>query len=352
MDTAAMHEEAWPYVLTLLPPNFDEAARKTQALVRCRKVPNAAALLRLALAYAVSDLSLKDVAAWAHAMQVVEITGPGLFYRLREAEGWLQEVLAGVLQADLAPAPTGIVGRLRIVDATVITGPGSVGTDWRVHAAVDPLAGTLRAVQVTDAHTGESFERFPIEAGDIVLGDRGYARAPGIAAVQAAQAHVLVRVSPACIRLCDPQRQVLRLDTMAAAVPQIGSREWPILVPVPPNPRGKGWPLSQATDWISARLIGGRTSQGEVIWLLTTVPQEELPAMQVMRLYRLRWQVELAFKRLKSLLHLDALPSRHGPTAKSWLLARLLAAALAQRLANPAGPFSPWGYALREATDS
>jgi len=66
-----------------------------------------------------------------------------------------------------------------------------------------------------------------------------------------------------------------------------------------------------------------------------------------MALYRLRWQIELLFKRLKSLLHLDTLPSRQGPTAKSWMLARLIAAALAQRLVQPSGPLSPWGYELR-----
>ena len=65
------------------------------------------------------------------------------------------------------------------------------------------------------------------------------------------------------------------------------------------------------------------------------------------RLHRLRWQIELLFKRLKSLLHLDTLPSRQGPTAKSWMLARFLAAALAQRLVEPNGPLSPWGYEIR-----
>ena len=73
-----------------------------------------------------------------------------------------------------------------------------------------------------------------------------------------------------------------------------------------------------------------------------------------MQLYRLRWQIELFFKRLKSLLHLDTLPSRQGPTAKSWMLARFLAAALAQRLVQPAGPLSAGGtnWARRGYTHS
>ena len=81
--------------------------------------------------------------------------------------------------------------------------------------------------------------------------------------------------------------------------------------------------------------------------MVTTVALSVLPAIRVLELYRLRWQVELFFKRLKSLLHLDTLPRREGPTAKSWMLARFLAAALAQKLVQPAGPLSPWGYDLR-----
>ena len=94
-------------------------------------------------------------------------------------------------------------------------------------------------------------------------------------------------------------------------------------------------------------MIAGRTREGEVIWVLTTVPQNLLPTASVLALYRFRWQIELFFKRLKSLLHLDTLPSRQGPTAKSWMLARLLAAAFAQQLVQPSGPLSPWGYELR-----
>lgn len=62
----------------------------------------------MALAYAVSDLSLKDVAAWASTLKVAEMTGPGLFYRLREAESWLERVLAQTLEDEIRKAPTGM----------------------------------------------------------------------------------------------------------------------------------------------------------------------------------------------------------------------------------------------------
>jgi hypothetical protein len=327
---------------------LEESARASGALVRCRNVPNAVALIRLALAYAVSDLSLKDVAAWARGLGVAQITGPGVFYRLREAEGWLQGVLAVTLQPDVVPTPVGMAGRLRIVDATVLTGPGSKGTDWRAHVLVDPVTGGLSSVELTNSRGGESYTRWTPTPGDILLGDQAYARARGIAAVCQAGAQVLVRVTPGAIRLCTPDRRVMRVAQLATEVPQVGPREWPVLVPIPPD-GATHWPLSKAKDWIPARLVAARTTEGKVIWLLTTLADGVLSAIQVLRLYRLRWQVELAFKRLKSLLHLDALPSRDGPTARSWLLSRLLAAALAQRLAQPNGPFSPWGYQLCQA---
>ena len=97
MPGPLLHEAEWEYVRTLLPADLEKSARQTNALLRCRNVPDAAALMRMALAYAVSDLSLKDVTTWASTLEVAEINGPGLFYRLREAEAWLERVLAQIL---------------------------------------------------------------------------------------------------------------------------------------------------------------------------------------------------------------------------------------------------------------
>ena len=69
MQALPLHEEDWAYVQTLLPSDLEESARATKALLRCRNVPDAAALIRMALAYAVSDLSLKDVAGFGQRLE-------------------------------------------------------------------------------------------------------------------------------------------------------------------------------------------------------------------------------------------------------------------------------------------
>lgn len=347
MATLPLHSEQWDYVRTLLPTDLEQTAKAMHALVRCRNVPDAEALMRMALAYAVSDLSLKDVAAWASAMKLAEITGPGLFYRLREAEDWLAHVLAQTLAAQTLASP--MKWPLRVVDATVINGPGPVAVQWRAHVLVDPATGGFRAVELTSNKGGEKLSRYPVRAGEVILGDRAYATARGVHAVQEAEAHVLVRLNPVTLRICDENKKRIYLEKREQKIPKVGGIEFNIIIPVPPpkTKSHKTWDSAKAIAWIPARVIAGRTREGEVIWVLTTVPQNLLPTASVLALYRFRWQIELFFKRLKSLLHLDTLPSRQGPTAKSWMLARLLAAAFAQQLVQPSGPLSPWGYELR-----
>lgn len=348
MDNPSLHDDRWwPYVLTLLPGDLDHSARASGALVRCRHVPNAEALIRLALAYGLSDLSLKDVAAWGRAMGLADLTGPGLFYRLREAESWLEVVLAKVLEKEMGPVATGF--GLRVVDATTICGPGAKGTDWRAHVLIDALTGEYRAVELTDHHGGESFWRHDIKAGELVLGDRGYAMARGIWSVKEGGGEVLARLNPHALRVCGADGSLLVVVDYEDLVPAVGAFDIDILIPIPPEKRTKShrtWKLSLARAWVESRLVAAKTSRGDIIWLVTTLSRSQASGVKVMGLYRLRWQIELFFKRLKTLLHLDTLPTRHGPTAKSWLLSRFLAAALAQKLLDSSGSLSPWGYEL------
>jgi hypothetical protein len=63
-------------------------------------------------------------------------------------------------------------------------------------------------------------------------------------------------------------------------------------------------------------------------------------------MYRGRWQVELAFKRLKSLLGLGHLKKVDPQGAKAWLQGKLLVAILIEALISLAERFFPWGYPI------
>ena len=347
MEPPSLHEEDWEYVRTLFPADLEQSAYRQGALLRSRNIVDAESFLRMALAYAVSDLSLKDVAAWATALGLATISGPGLFYRLRQAEDWLQQVLGQVLNDHVAEAAGGL--RLRVVDATVINGPGRKAVQWRAHVSIDPASGKIRAVELTDDSGGEKLGRHYFAEGQVVLGDRAYGTARGLHAVRQQGAHAVVRFNPATLRTCDDRRRRIYLAEKEAEVPKVGAVEFSIKIPVPPpkTRSHKIWDSAKAIAWVPARAIAARTRSGQVTWVVTTLPARQMSAIGILGLYRVRWQIELLFKRLKSLLRLDTLPSREGPTAKSWILARLIAAALAQKLVQPAGPLSPWGYELR-----
>ncbi len=98
-----------------------------------------------------------------------------------------------------------------------------------------------------------------------------------------------------------------------------------------------------------ARLDPRSVEAARFIMLFTTLPRDLLDAPAVLELYRVRWQIELTFKRLKQLLRLGRLPHQEPRAARTWILAKLVVALLLEQLYRNASAFSPWGYALRDA---
>ena len=81
--------------------------------------------------------------------------------------------------------------------------------------------------------------------------------------------------------------------------------------------------------------------------LFTTFPTELYSATEVLEWYRLRWQVELVFKRFKSLAQLGHLPKFDDESAKAWLYGKLLVALLTEKIVRHARTLSPWGYSVQ-----
>jgi hypothetical protein len=356
-------DQDWPFLVTLLAADLDTSARAWRALLRRRGVPDATALLRLALVYGYGRLSLRGTALWAREAGVARLSEVALLKRLKQASPWLGHLLATQLaaRAGLRPAWPGEL-RVRLMDATSVTRPGSKGTDWRLHFEVDLGRLAVTQVEVTDARGGETFKRSTPAPGEIVLGDRGYAQRQGIAAVRARDAQVLVRLNWATVPLEQADGQPFDLWAALATVPAAQPAEWAVRTRA----------AADGTPAVVGRLVALRKSpaaaeaaQREVrrsaqrhgktpdarsltaaayVLVFTTVAATTLTAAQVLELYRFRWQIELHFKRLKSLGALDELAAHDPALCRSYLLAQLLAHLLIEDLSHRWVDFSPWGY--------
>ena len=77
------------------------------------------------------------------------------------------------------------------------------------------------------------------------------------------------------------------------------------------------------------------------ILLLTSLPADTFPPADILALYRFRWQIEIAFKRFKSLAGLDQLPAKKPELARAWIYARLIVAIIAEQIAGQVPDSSP-----------
>jgi hypothetical protein len=346
----------WKYLCQYLPNNMSELAKQSGAVERWRNIKSGEELLRIILAYGIEDLSLRSTAAWSTQTDL-ELKDTSVLHRLRKAPPLLEKVLAHLLtqrlRAESAPGP-----EFRINDATVLSIPGSQGTDWRLHAVYDPVQCRLRQVEITDHQGGEQLERDRPRPGDIVCGDRGLAHARGIHAVTEVGAYVLLRMHWQNIRLQDAQGQPLDLDQILKRadagdtgtiinVPVQGKTPVPARLLIRPLP-------SEAANRSRQRLRRnaakkGRTPRATALRLagyfcvLTTLPQALASDDVVLELYRIRWQIELFFKRCKGLLHFDQLRAFDPDLVRTYCLAKLIEVALIQCLHEEAISFSPWG---------
>ena len=112
-------------------------AKETRALVRRRGVPDAQALLRLALARGPGGISLRQTATWTHFSGVADLTDASLNDRLHQSCDFLAAIWQLLAVRTPSPCLRWPGRRLRIADGSCVSKPGSRGTDWRVHGVHD-----------------------------------------------------------------------------------------------------------------------------------------------------------------------------------------------------------------------
>ena len=193
------------------------------------------------------------------------------------------------------------------------------------------------------------------------MADRGFTNRRGLRHVISYKADVVLRANLTNLPLLDQSGQRLELLPLlrTLAIGQAG--DWPAHA-------------QDAIGTIAVRLCAYRKTAAQTLAAQQAIEQEarkkkrnvhadtlegsgyvivlttltEPSAAAIMEFYRRSWQIELAFKRLKSLLQLGHLKKFDKDGARAWLQGKLLVACLIEKLILTAERFSPWGYATQD----
>jgi len=363
MKTDSLLNEDWSGVVTQLggTVSLNQTARATKAFRRPREIRCAVDLLRLVLAYCLGERGLRATAAWAAAVELTDVSNPAILYRLRQCGDWLT-LLIGQLLATAVPQPG--KGRLiRLVDATCVLKPGPEARKknrlWRVHAAFDLPAERFGCFELTDEHGGEQFDRIPVVKGEIRIGDRAYLQPARIANVLKRGADIIVRAGWRGARWLDVMRKPFDLHKELRKTRERLDRPiWiackgraPLALRLIAVRRSK---IAAEAARRAARKQGrksgytpSRKTLDAASWLIlvTSLPAKKYSTDDVLDLYRLRWRIELAFKRLKSLIDLKKPPGIDERSARPWVLAHLLLILLLEPLVDALEDSPHWAAA-------
>lgn len=350
MKQPLLLDKGFDAILEELPSDYEQQAYQCKAFVRSRKLKSPLQLLQLVLLYCGLDLSLRSCAGEMAKFQGY-LSDTAIMKRLKACVAWIKSLLKSVFGLDKTIKNDSL--NFIVIDGSTVQEPGAQETSYRLHTAIDLISLSLREVKVTTDKIGESLDHYQLESNDVALIDRGYNQPKTLVPVIERGAHVVLRYNPHSMNLYQPsdeptftkidwEQRLRELNgqsgAMRADLSHQGKRVPGVVhaIPLPPEQaaearrkameraRKKGYTASQKTLSLSGWVL-----------IFTSLPMQVISTSEIAALYRVRWQVELVIKRMKSLLDIDRLRAYKGSDlAELYLHGKLLYAAITQKISH------------------
>jgi hypothetical protein len=351
-------ENQWDDLCAMLPANLEQRGAAHGVLTYKRSFHQVSDLLRLAMAYSINDLSLRTTAAWADEIHLASVSDVAVLKQLRSLRPLLEDLVQHeLLQRTIRPV-SGF--SFTLVDGTSLTTPKGKGTDYRVNLVFDASKGHSIGIRVTPAKIGETMVSSALRPGDVVLGDRHYAQVAPLQAVQAAGARFVVRATRTFPLLSPDGAGCSALSVLKRDLKPGEIVAFPVQMPLDTGPCparliaiGTTEEVARQREKKEKQKRAKKGKKGELsaearrglrhILIVTTLTAEEASAEMVGKIYQFRWQIELVFKRWKSILQLDRLRANDPDLASTYILTKLLCALLIEAITRKVVAFSPWG---------
>lgn len=363
----AMNED-WDILLSFFPDKWKEIAVASDAIKGLRKEKDTENYLRTLLLHLACGYSMRETVVRAKLANLADISDVAFLGRLRKAKEWFRSLCVSLFEEQGIALTKEDGFKVRLFDATTVKEPGKTGSLWRIHYSVTLPTLSCDFFQLTETKgqgTGESFFQFSIKKGDYIIADRGYSTSAGIHHVASKKAYVMVRVNTQSLIIQNLNGGEFPLLENVMGIRKAGAvRSWQVQIPGRKSDVVVGRiciirKTEEAIKMAQAKLRRNAQKKGhslkpetleyaKYVIVFTTFPEESFNDIDVLEWYRIRWQVELIFKRFKSIAQLGHLPKHSDDSSKAWLYGKLFVALLTEKLIKHASSISPWGYILEE----
>ena len=341
--------DGWELIKKILPQGWEDQVCEQRAVLRKGgALEDPETLLRMLFMYLVSDTSYKETVCLAELDGLPQVSSVTLWRRLAKAANWFRWMIDELLKKFSIHSGFDFLDRkIRLLDGSAISKPGSCGLDWRLHTTINIVTLACDFLMITDYKTGESLCRIDVGPGDVLVADRGYGNRRGVFSVLKRKGDVIVRVAFQNFPLETASGKKFEYLKELENMDENEIREWSLFM------RDKVGNLEKVRLCVycktdeeteiakekrakTARINKGCKTQKETleaaryILVITTLDKDVISAEQVLEIYRGRWQIELYFKRIKSLMGVGNLPSKNPENAMSWITGKILIAILAE----------------------
>lgn len=355
----------WRVLAKFFPGGWRVKGKELGLLKRKRNIKSTSVLLRIFLIHLADGCSLRETAARANEGRLADVSAVSLQKKLnKDLADWFRWMSLELLKTkglELKPPAWLQAYRVKSVDASVISEPGSTGTDWRLHYSLDMFTLQCDQFEITRPDVGESFVNFNINKGDLYIGDRAYGRLKGMSHVLEYGGEYVVRIRSKSFTLNHKDGTEFSMADEFSTL-KIGQiKDWDVI--------GKSnTGLNQAMRLCvirkskleaeksikkalheakkKQRTIDPQTLELHKYIIIATSLPKEIDTRLILELYRFRWQVEISFKRLKSIIGLGHLPKKNEDSCCAWLQGKMFIALIAQAIVTEGRDFSPWGYPI------
>ena len=340
-------EQEFEQFLYALPADWEDMMRNLGAFTYAGKIQSPQELLRALFLYGGPDQSLREVAGTL-TLHAERITDQAVWKRLQRCAPFLKALLQKMLPLDELPA---VPQHLRFLacDGTTVQRPGATSSEYRLHLVINLVTLGLQEIHVTETKIGESLKHYRLHAGDVMVGEQGYCSYAGILdAVCQQHADVIVRWNHQRA-LYDPHNINCALDFCTILKTQapgtIISRS--VVLKYAETSKTKDQRTIHGTLHIyrmqekeaqAARKKVSRKHQRkqrkistktlflrQFVLVFTSLSPQVLCGETALAIYRCRWQIELAIKRMKSIIHIDKLRTKqHSKLAEVYLYSKLI----------------------------